>query len=204
MCASLQVIYWSSYTPRTKNRRFCAAEMAQTSPFQGVYLHHVARETSDVQRMVEFYEQVWSMNYISIVYFLQLVCSAEKKFESGTLNCLFLVKSKSCLNQFHRFLDSRTWEHLNLLEISTLFGCICRHRTRCTLLSEMITHGCRKVLLWCPRMPSKHRTYPREPGPPMIEQNFLGKENVNAMLICQNALLQGWSKRLVARTSSFI
>lgn len=178
--------------------------MAQASPFQGVHLHHVARETSDVQRMVEFYEQVWSINYISTVFFLQLVCSAEKKFESGTMNCVFLVESKLCPKQFHRFLDSRTWEHLNLLEISTLFGCICRHRTRCTLLSEMITHGCRKVLLWCQRMPSKHRTYPRERGPLMIEQNFLGTEDVNAMLICRNALWQGWSKRLVARTSSFI
>lgn len=32
--------------------------MADVSPFQGVHLHHVARETSDVNRMVEFYQQV--------------------------------------------------------------------------------------------------------------------------------------------------
>lgn len=102
-----------------------------------------------------------------------------------TIYCFSLVESKTRLNQFHRFLDLRTWEHLNLLEISTLFGCICRHRTRCTLLSEMITHGCQKVLLWCQRMPSKHRTYPREPGPPMIEENFLKTEDVNALLKCQ-------------------
>jgi len=32
--------------------------MADVSPFQGVHLHHVARETSDVNRMVEFYQKV--------------------------------------------------------------------------------------------------------------------------------------------------
>lgn len=32
--------------------------MADASPFQGVHLHHFARETSDVNRMVEFYQQV--------------------------------------------------------------------------------------------------------------------------------------------------
>ncbi|XP_024386259.1 uncharacterized protein [Physcomitrium patens] len=33
--------------------------MGDVSPFQGVHLHHIARETSDVNRLVDFYQQVF-------------------------------------------------------------------------------------------------------------------------------------------------
>jgi len=44
------------------------AAMADASPFQGVHLHHVARETSDVNRMVEFYQKVCILGLQNVMY----------------------------------------------------------------------------------------------------------------------------------------
>ena len=47
-----------TFLPPTHSHFRFSLHMAHVSPFHGVHLHHIARETADVNRMVEFYQQV--------------------------------------------------------------------------------------------------------------------------------------------------